>query len=1198
MTASTQIGLQNYRVLGIDQSPNTGIYMLGENIVAYFAGNNIVRHDLEAKEQRFLAYTDSARGGVKCVAVSQANQQGQVLLAYCLELDSTIIYIVELNQLKRQKSVTIPSSTVPFSCLAFSRDGRYLIAMGTSDSQLYYFDLSNGALIGQHKVTAGPTSGSFNSVVTCISMNPSDEKSICCSGKGIFRQISKSDKGFSMKQSPTANKDNVDFKSHIWVDNNGKDNRIITAAADGHIYCIEGSNYISSITMKNSTNSPVTHLTPTPKGFACVTNSNTIHFFEKQADAKTFVEANVIPVDQTATISSVAMSPTDDKIVILMNDSRLISLPLVSQEQTNSAVEPTSLLPPHHVGQINGIDVAFRKQLLVTCGEDRCVRVWNYEKMTCELSHFFSDPPLSVSFHPSGTCILVGFPEKIRYMSITVDDLITQHEFPIRNCKELKFSHGGQYFAAVNAGSNVQIYNSYTFKNITNIRSPGQGQKISAIAWSTDDNVLIVCDTNGAICQYIVRLAKVKAQQPASPVHFISIVATDAVGTRCYGLTSPEYQLRELEDLATKSQLDLGQQPAQIVMGPSNKCIFVSVKTGSIKIYHFPGTSNSGSNFPTSDNVTENICHQSTTTALVASPDYQYLFSAGQDGCVYMMKITGVDLSNQRADTKIVFSEDVLITRSENVEQLKKLRAAQQRVKEQTETNTNKLNAINQSFEQRLKEIKEKYKSEEALEMQNMATLREQIEQMNEEAKTAIETINKQNAAEEEQREIRFNLNISNEKKQQEQLKKDIEAAKEEWKKKIDDATEEHRLYREDLERKNEQQIHELKEQTKRIQEEKQKLIEEFDEWEIEQGNELAFETGKLNFEALKLREKELKSVAKLEADSKKMDEQLAAAKTSEANVKSQLTTQIAEVTVQQQQIAAAQSLKNTHTNELKELRNNLDEKSARIEELKKNNSNLAKHKQLLVDRINEWKKKLEPNQAKKQDITITCDRMQQEMQRYVKNDEQLKLEADELHLKINAKRDEIERRTKELDEVKQMTRQFKLEVHQVYQTLLQDENKEIKKRKGFKPALAALYRKYVGDESTSSIKKTGVTDIQVERNRERDALERNITAVARRISRGDEEHARQHNRMMEENVTLMTQISELNRQNENLRKRKRMLEESAKSMYSKEELNKIIEMLKERDAQLTEQLKQLQLRGNVSRRNPMSRSRLPPMNT
>jgi chromosome segregation ATPase len=224
---------------------------------------------------------------------------------------------------------------------------------------------------------------------------------------------------------------------------------------------------------------------------------------------------------------------------------------------------------------------------------------------------------------------------------------------------------------------------------------------------------------------------------------------------------------------------------------------------------------------------------------------------------------------------------------------------------------------------------------------------------------------------------------------------------------------------------------------------------------------------------------------------------------------------------------------------------------------------------------------------------------MKQELERYEKNDEQLRLELSELKLKIEAKKAEIETRTKQLEDVKQITRQFKMEAHTVHQKLHEDENKDVKKRKQFAPALAAFDRKYVGDESqgASSQKKSKVTDIQVERNRERDALERNITAIARRINRGDEEHARQHHRMMEENVMLMTQISELRRQNENLLKRQRVLEESSKSAYSAEELNKILEMQKDRIAQLTEQLKQLQLRGNVSRRVAASRERLPPMN-
>lgn len=39
----------------------------------------------------------------------------------------------------------------------------------------------------------------------------------------------------------------------------------------------------------------------------------------------------------------------------------------------------------------------------------------------------------------------------------------------MKACKECRFSHGGQYFAAVN-GNTISIYNTYTFENVGNLR--------------------------------------------------------------------------------------------------------------------------------------------------------------------------------------------------------------------------------------------------------------------------------------------------------------------------------------------------------------------------------------------------------------------------------------------------------------------------------------------------------------------------------------------------------------------------------------------------------------------------------------------------------------------------------------------------------------------------------------------------------
>jgi hypothetical protein len=63
-------------------------------------------------------------------------------------------------------------------------------------------------------------------------VNPTGPNSICCTGRGIFRRLTKGDKGFTVKQSAMTNKDSLDFKSQIWT----SDGRtIILTLSDGRI---------------------------------------------------------------------------------------------------------------------------------------------------------------------------------------------------------------------------------------------------------------------------------------------------------------------------------------------------------------------------------------------------------------------------------------------------------------------------------------------------------------------------------------------------------------------------------------------------------------------------------------------------------------------------------------------------------------------------------------------------------------------------------------------------------------------------------------------------------------------------------------------------------------------------------------------------------------------------------------------------
>lgn len=54
-------------------------------------------------------------------------------------------------------------------------------------------------------------------------------------------------------------------------------------------------------------------------------------------------------------------------------------------------------------------------------------------------------------------------------MVVLIDDFEVMREFPIRNCKQARFSTNGHLFAAVN-GQVIQIFSTVSFQNIYNLK--------------------------------------------------------------------------------------------------------------------------------------------------------------------------------------------------------------------------------------------------------------------------------------------------------------------------------------------------------------------------------------------------------------------------------------------------------------------------------------------------------------------------------------------------------------------------------------------------------------------------------------------------------------------------------------------------------------------------------------------------------
>lgn len=66
---------------------------------------------------------------------------------------------------------------------------------------------------------------------------------------------------------------------------------------------------------------------------------------------------------------------------------------------------------------------------------DRSVKIWNYETDEVELAQSFEDDVYGVSLHPTGLYTVIGFSDKLRFMTIMIDEIVSTKEFNIRSCR-------------------------------------------------------------------------------------------------------------------------------------------------------------------------------------------------------------------------------------------------------------------------------------------------------------------------------------------------------------------------------------------------------------------------------------------------------------------------------------------------------------------------------------------------------------------------------------------------------------------------------------------------------------------------------------------------------------------------------------------------------------------------------------------
>ena len=126
-------------------------------------------------------------------------------------------------------------------------------------------------------------------------------------------------------------------------------------------------------------------------------------------------------------------NPSESAIVAVFSDGQVGSFPLDNVDILEKDSNPFQPLAGGcHLPScaVRRIDACARQPLAVTCAEDRCIRIWDFEKRYCAVSKQFSEEVYSCAIHPSGLHVVAGFSDKLRLFNVMIKDLKCFAELP------------------------------------------------------------------------------------------------------------------------------------------------------------------------------------------------------------------------------------------------------------------------------------------------------------------------------------------------------------------------------------------------------------------------------------------------------------------------------------------------------------------------------------------------------------------------------------------------------------------------------------------------------------------------------------------------------------------------------------------------------------------------------------------------
>lgn len=1172
------VSLAHRHIFGLKSGVKGNIHFTEETHLLYPAGHNTILYAGDQKTQARVYPGLEGSEGISCLAVSPNRK----FLAVCEKFQERgVCSIFDVNTGKRRRATLSytagEETTREFVCVAFSAENKFLITQGGPPDWTLVLWSWDKAAKAQGAVKVSNLTGS---VIHECSFNPTDSSLVCVIGDGVFKFFSLKEGSFKPipnQLSKMREAANQNYVCHAWL----HDDRLVVCSEAGEALLFDNGGEFK-MTLPCSPGEPRSLLTVAAfsKGFITGGEGGVIRVYERSIDAKeVFRKAKEVRLDsadrggpvgfRSGAVVALAVSPSEETLAIATSSSQLLQLSLSPSDIMKEESAVDNILTSFHSGPILGLDVCVRKPLVVTCGTDKSVRIWNYAERTQELCKFFGEEAYSVAFHPSGFHLIVGFSDKLRLMNLLMEDMRTYKEIPIKACRECRFSHGGQFFAAVNSNT-IQVYKTYTCEVVCNLR--GHQSKVRSVAWTADDSKLMSTGADGAAYEYdILKEGRRCSDFSQKGTNFSCVCAytttENAQQINNMYVVGSDKTLKELQGGLPINCLESNATLGQLALAYQAKALFAGVAEpdmpGPLRVY----------NFPLDGDYVEYQAHSQGVARIRITQDEQHLFSAGDDGCLIIFEIKKKVPSKRDKEGALGFADEILVTKAFLDDKQAALLDLERQVEELTSRIDFQLRHRDSYHKEKMAELQEKYSEEIETERRKFEVLREEKSEMEMTLWENIKNLKESHAKATQELEQSFQSKMIIEVHRYQKLAQDLERERQEWE-----------IQHDNILQSQASEVEQLKQDFSKVQrgnrESQDRLIKE---------KELAFKSHQETLAQLEqdadreieeLKEMYEKKLAQEKDEKVQLRGQAGIYKKYHDDLERKMLKRSEDVKKEEErnkqkedEILSLQKDKESNEKEIKERDKTIQDKEMRIYDLRKQNQELEKFKFVLDYKIKELKAQIDPKTADIESMNKQTQAMDDELNDYIRKNKQLALDISQLQMKQRALQEEIKSQKRRLRDDLSLIKRFKLD--------LSDALESVQEPKVLKENMAQLYRKYV----QNGAKRLDVdTDMQTEYKRQRDYLEKSVDSLKRKLEKDSQGHRIDNMRIMQENVSLIREINDLRREINQL-KHERTAQElqaqygitSGKDGSAAELLQEEVTMQRDQIAELARHLQSLQ---------------------